>query len=308
MLPVSISFRGVTMKTSLPQRPRRAKRIRLQRILLLGTSAALLLFLLLGGLSAWFVLRALPQTGGKLAVAGLQHRVTVERDQWGVPSITASTLHDVLFAQGYVTAQDRLFQMELNRRIAQGRLAETFGAGDSKEFINADILLRTLGLYHTAQTQVASADPASRALLQAYADGVNAFLASHQGYLPLEFTFLGITPVPWTAADVFAAGSTIALSLDSAWYYKYTRALLQTKVGKSVANDLFPPYPDTNPTLLSPPFIPSQAAARASLSMPDLAALPPDLLNGVAAIHALLGSTGASFGSNDWVIDGSRTI
>lgn len=308
MLLLSISFRGATMKTSLPQRPRYAKRIRLKRILLLGTSAALLLFLLLGGLSVWFVLRALPQTGGKLAVAGLQQRVTVERDQWGVPSITASTLHDVLFAQGYVTAQDRLFQMELNRRIAQGRLAETFGAGHNNEFINADILLRTLGLYHTAQTQVASSDPASRALLQAYADGVNAFLASHQGNLPLEFTFLGITPAPWTPADVFATGSTIALSLDSAWYYKYTRALLQTKVGKSVANELFPPYPDTNPTLLSPPSTSSETAAHASLSMPDLATLPPDLLNGVAAIHALLGSTSASFGSNDWVIDGTRTI
>src|SRR6202049_645791 len=155
MLLLSISFRGVTMETSLPQRPRRAKRIRLQRILLLGTSAALLLFLLLGGLSAWFVLRALPQTGGKLAVAGLQQRVTVERDQWGVPSITASNLHDVLFAQGYVTAQDRLFQMDLTSHIAQGRLPATFAAGHNNEFINADILLRTLGLYHHAQTQVA---------------------------------------------------------------------------------------------------------------------------------------------------------
>lgn len=298
------------MGASLPQRPQRTWRTRLKRILLMSMSVALLLLLLLDTLDTWFVRRTLPQTSGTILAAGLQHPVSVERDQWGVPHITASTLHDALFAQGYVTAQDRLFQMELNRCIAQGRLAETFGAGVNNKFLDADILLRTLGLYHVAQTQVAHADVATRALLQAYADGVNAFLTTHKGDLPLEFTLLGITPAPWTPADVLAAGTTITLSLDSAWYYKYTRALLQMKVGKDIANELFPAYPAENPTLLtfSTPTITPKPTTHSSPSTSDFATLPPDLLRGVAAIHALLGSTSASFGSNDWVVDGTRTV
>ena len=297
-------------RTSLRHKPPHTWHTKLKRIALICLSSALLLLLLPGALGTWFVHRTLPQTSGTLTVAGLQHRVSVERDQWGVPHIAASTLHDVMFAQGYVTAQDRLFQMELNRRIAQGQLAQIFGAGNNNEFVDADILLRTLGLYHVAQTQVTHISVITRALVQAYADGVNAFLTTHKDDLPLEFTFLGITPAPWTQTDVLAAGTTIALSLDSAWYYKYTRALLQMKVGKAVANELFPVYPAENPTLLT---LSSQATiskptALSSSSTPDFTTLPADLLRGVAAVHTLLGSTGASFGSNSWVVDGTRTV
>src|SRR5207253_5834610 len=104
---------------------------------------------------------------------------------------------------------DRLFQMEMNRRITQGRLAEMFGA----DLLNADIYLRTIGLYRAAQTEVAHLDPQTRAELQAYANGVNAFVSNHKNNLPLEFTILGINPEPWTPADSLAYGNEIAFSL-----------------------------------------------------------------------------------------------
>src|SRR5260370_12203382 len=140
------------MGASLPQRPQRTWRTRLKRILLMSMSVALLLLLLLDTLDTWFVRRTLPQTSGTILAAGLQHPVSVERDQWGVPHITASTLHHALFAQGYVTAQDRLFQMELNRCIAQGSLFETFVAGVPNKFKEVHIFLPQLPLHNLPHT------------------------------------------------------------------------------------------------------------------------------------------------------------
>src|SRR5262245_39160546 len=108
-----------------------------------------------GGVTAFVVVqRSLPQDTGTLTVGGLHNSVTVVRDRWGVPHISGSDLHDVSFAQGYVTAQDRLFQMEFNRRVAQGRLAELFGAGSDNSLIAADTFLRTLDLYSAARSEL----------------------------------------------------------------------------------------------------------------------------------------------------------
>jgi penicillin amidase len=120
-------------------KPQHARHPRLKRIVLISASILAVILLLLSALTFWFIQRTLPQTTGTLAVAGLEQPVSVGRDQWGIPHITASTLHDVIFAQGYVTAQDRPFQVELNRRIAQGCLAELFG----DDFVSTDAFLRT---------------------------------------------------------------------------------------------------------------------------------------------------------------------
>lgn len=302
-----------------PPKPRKRTKIRTKivRILVITLSVLLILTLFSGGFAFWFVQRTLPQIDGTISLHSLQNSVNVARDQWGVPHLTASTLHDAIFAQGYVTAQDRLFQMEINRRLAQGRLAELFGAGPDNSLVNADAFARTLGLYRVAQAQVAHLDAQTKADFQAYADGVNAFITTHPNTLPLEYSLLGVSPEPWTIADSLACMADTALSLDNGWYLKYTRALVLAKEGPSVTNALFPAYPQQNPTLFTAaqiaalthsPATPSGSAILATSSVPALTHLAPNLLAGAETMRTLLGSVGETVGSNDWVVDGTKTV
>ncbi len=309
----------VSTPAASPQsRKQRRLRTRIQRILLITLAVLLILCGTLGGIGLWLGRRVLPQTTGTLVVAGLEQKVQVDRDQWGVPAITGSSLHDLVFAQGYVTAQDRLFEMEFNRRIARGRLAEMFGRGPKDEILHFDMFIHTLNLYGAAQANLSKLDARTRIELQAYVDGVNAFLKTHQGDLPLEFSILNIKPDPWTLADCLAYGGVLELALDYSWYYKYTRALILAKAGPAVTAALFPPYPTTNPTLIGPSgqaealssSITSTPAAMPSLS-PSLSAsfarLSPDVLDNAAVIQTLLGNVSDGLGSNNWVIDGTKT-
>ncbi|HEX8995607.1 MAG TPA: penicillin acylase family protein [Ktedonobacterales bacterium] len=295
---------------------------RLARGAAAGLAVILCLVILLAGLSAFYVQQTLPQVSGSLAVAGLQARVSVARDTWGTPHITAQSQHDLFFAQGYVTAQDRLFQMEFNRSVGQGKLAALFGAGSDNSLVDADAFLRTLDFYQSAQVELGALDPAVRAELQAYADGVNAFVAGHARSLPLEFTILGVSWQPWTPLDSLAYGRVVAFSLDSQWYTKYTRALVTAKAGLGVESALFPLYPVNHPTLFASapdtaaPVTTTASGAAAQTSAPLIASasqralfatLPISLFRGATVVHDLLGSLRDSIGSNDWVVDGSRT-
>ena len=286
-----------------------------------GLTVVICLVIILTGLGAFYTQQTLPQTSGSLAVAGLQSRVSVARDGWGVPHITAQNQHDLFFSQGYVTAEDRLFQMEFNRSVAQGKLAALFGAGTNNSLVDADAFLRTLDLYHSANVELGALDPSVRAELQAYADGVNAFVATHQHTLPLEFTILGVSWQPWTPLDSLAYGRVVAFSLDSQWYIKYTRALVIAKAGPGVESALFPSYPVTNPTLFAdtpdtaaPVTTSSSTAAQVTTPVaiaPGQRALfdtlPVSLFQGATVVRDLLGPLRDSIGSNDWVVDGSRT-
>ena len=294
---------------------------RLARGAAIGLTVVICLVIILTGLGAFYTQQTLPQSSGSLAVSGLQARVSVARDGWDVPHITAQNQHDLFFSQGYVTAQDRLFQMEFNRSVAQGKLAALFGAGDGNSLVDADAFLRTLDLYHSANVELGALDPNVRAELQAYADGINAFVATHQRTLPLEFTILGVKWQPWTPLDSLAYGRVVAFSLDSQWYIKYTRALVIAKTGPGVESALFPSYPVTNPTLFAdtpdtaaPVTTSSSAAAQVHAPIvvtPGQRALfdtlPVSLFQGATVVRDLLGPLRDSIGSNDWVVDGSRT-
>jgi penicillin amidase len=280
--------------------------IKLGRILLYTIDILLVILIITSAVGIEVAQRPLPETQGKIAVAGLQQSVQIGRDKWGVPYISAPRMHDLLFAQGYVTAQDRLFQMELSRRITQGRLAETFGAGNNNEFIEADTLLRTLGIYRAIQTQISQLDPQTRAEFQAYTDGVNAFIATHSDRLPLEFTILGIKAEPWTIADSVAVEANVVLALNDSWYFKYTRALILARIGPSLTAMLFPAYPAQNPTLFSTANSKAESSALSVGNTPDAAFLDATE-NGMAALHTLLGNIGSTLGSNNWVVDGTKT-
>ncbi|HET9804861.1 MAG TPA: penicillin acylase family protein, partial [Candidatus Acidoferrum sp.] len=158
----------------------------------------LTIVLLIAGFAAWwFVYRPLPQVDGALALPGLKSEVIVERDIWGVPHIRAGSLNDLVEAQGYVMAQDRLWQMDLLRRVGRGQLSEILGA----ELVKIDTQFRTLRIAAAADREAASLDGESREALEAYARGVNAFLDEHQSNLPIEFKLLNYTPARWKPAD-----------------------------------------------------------------------------------------------------------
>lgn len=160
----------------------------------------------------WFVWRVLPQTSGTVhAPTGAAGRVI--RDQLGVPHIAAASEADAFFLQGYVTAQDRLFQLELARRQANGELAEIVGLAA----LEADLEARRLRMRRLAQQHARDLSSSDRAPFAAYARGVNFFIDTHRGNLPVEFSVLGFDPRPWTIADSIAVGLQMFRSLTTSW-------------------------------------------------------------------------------------------
>lgn len=163
----------------------------------------------------------LPEEQGGRVMTGVHSEVHLARNVSGVPSITADNDTDAFFAMGYVHAQDRLWQLERQRRMTQGKLAEVFG----KSAVGLDIYMRTLGLYHNAELSVAALSEPSRQSLLAYAAGVNAWLA--EGHpLPVEFRLLGIHPESWRPADSLAVVKLFALSLSGSYQQDLNRYLV----------------------------------------------------------------------------------
>src|SRR5262249_28866133 len=155
-----------------------------------------------------------PAKSTTLQVTGLQAQVTVRRDERGIPYIEAKNEHDLYFAQGYVTASDRLWQMDLFRRNARGQLSEIFG----NTVLEEDKRHRTLGFAQAVEAEIAQATPAARALLETYAAGVNAYIAALDAKsLPPEFQLLQYKPSPWTPADSLLVVKNFFEALNTTW-------------------------------------------------------------------------------------------
>jgi penicillin amidase len=232
--------------------------------------------------------RPLAQTKGSINLPGLQDRVQVIRDRWGVPHIYAGTSQDLFFAQGFVHAQDRFFQMEFSRRLVAGRLAEVVGP----PAVAADRWLRVLGLRRVAEKEAPLLQAETRELLLAYASGVNAYV--DRGKLPLEFKLLRYSPERWQIADSLAWIKFMDWTLSVNWEAEILRAQLVAQLGPERAALLDGPYPPQNPTTLPEgvdwSHVGSGALLRADAARPYTG--PP---------------TEAGLGSNNWVVDGSRT-
>jgi penicillin amidase len=265
------------------------KRRLLKVLKFLGLALATLV-VVLAIAAVWFVRRPWPQTDGTIAVADLSAPVEVIRDAWGVPQIYAANEHDLFFAQGYSHAQDRLWQMEFNRHVSGGALAELFG----RPLVDGDKGLRAFGLRRDAERDLALMTPETRSILEAYAQGVNAYVAEHRGRLPLEFSILGVVPKPWTPVDSIAWGKLIALSFGQNRAQEETRALLAAKLGVDAARQLMAPYPDGEPVIISP-----EAGGYGPGAVSRSAVSP--------LLTAYLGEPVTARGSNNWVVHGSRT-
>jgi penicillin amidase len=257
----------------------------------------LLLLALCGG-SYGYARLSLPQVSGQLKAPGLQATVTVYRDEWGVPHIEAQNSHDLFFTQGYVTAQDRLWEMDLTRRAASGRLSEVMGAG----LVSTDKFFRTLMLRQAAEKSVPAYSPDARAALEDYAQGVNAYIQAAGGFgkLPVEFKILGYTPEPWTSVDSAVIGKYMAYDLGGNMSGEVYRYLLRQKVGDVLATQLWPAYPKDGVTIIH--------SAAAATTAPQAAMLPPDDTH--IDLSGLLSAAvfpDQFVGSNNWVVSGALT-
>ncbi|HEX6041035.1 penicillin acylase family protein [Longimicrobium sp.] len=278
----------------------------MRKKLLIGLLAlvALLLIVVLSG--RWWLGRSAADPARDASIAGLQAPVEVWRDSLGVPHVWARNEDDLFRAMGYVHAQDRLFQMELFRRVADGRMAEILG----ENLVNTDRFLRTIGMGRAAAENEARLDPAHRRLLQAYADGVNAWIGNHPGPLPPEFVTLRFKPEPWTVRNSLSIAKIMAWDLAD-WNVGLEVQRALDAVGDSLGRDVLPFYPDSGLTILggdadwegrgaAPPAQAAPAAALPRVSgveLPDVPQLALELLETASASHA----------SNSWVIGGSRT-
>lgn len=200
----------------------------------------LLLFIVcaLVGVGVWFyalVHATLPQLDGTVQIPGLSASVTVTRDAHGVPTIEAANLNDLFFAQGYVVAQDRLWQMDGTRRYAAGELAEILG----DDLVKHDRKQRILGLREAAKKTVALSTPQVQEHFEAYARGVNTFIDSHRDRLPVEFRILGYTPRPWTPVDSALIAAQMVEDLSSTPQAALTREKILAKLGPELTADLY---------------------------------------------------------------------
>ncbi len=276
---------------------------------------------LAAGAAVWVYWRAracLPQLDGTLAVNGLSARVEILRDARGVPHLRAKSLDDLMFAQGYVTAQDRLWQMDLSRRLARGELSEIFG----ERTLQLDTENRTLGLGLVAERALGEADAQTRAAFGAYARGVNAFISTHLHRLPIEFAMLRYKPRPWRESDSFAVALNMMKTLSTTWPDELMRERVRASVSLQLYEDLFPTRSALDHPVAEAPFAPPAAvltapvhartASPSALIPSDLPPLPPPLqLEDLDPVLSALLPSGAGpesgLGSNNWVVGGART-
>jgi len=265
-----------------------------------------------------------PQISGDLAVPGLESEVEILRNDLGIPTIEASSLEDLFFAQGFVHAQDRFWEMDVRRHITAGRLSEMFGASQ----VPTDTFLRTLGWRRIAEQEIEMLSDRSLRILDAYAEGVNAYVAGRSGAeLSLEYAVLALQnpdyqPEPWVPADSVAWLKALAWDLRGNMGDEIYRAVMSASMGIEATEELFPEYPyaENRPIVEIGAVVDGtfdQDAMENSGGAPRAARAPVDYVRAVDALASadaaarsleeLLGPSGPGIGSNSWAVAGSKT-
>ena len=221
----------------------------MRRIIVRLLAVLLLLIVAAVGVGYVYLRQSLPEMSGETAVTGIAGPVEIVRDADAIPHIFASTKLDALFGLGYVHAQDRLWQMEFQRRIGHGRLSEIFGDAT----IPQDRFLRTVGFGRAARSAWDHLPDDARQQINAYCAGVNAFISTHHGrLLPPEFTLLRFEPEPFTGPDVLVWVKMMAWDLSANYTLELMRHDLAAKVGAERMADLLPPYPVNGLSIVGP--------------------------------------------------------
>ena len=239
------------------------------------------------------VTKSFPRQEGELVLSVLKAPVHVYRDEYGVPHIIAENEHDALVAEGFVHAQDRMWQMDVYRRAGEGRLSEILGTGA----LAYDKQLRTIGFKRIAERLEGSLRPESWQALQAYADGVNAYMESHRGKYPVEFDMLDYEPEPWTVPHSLQVARLMAWELCMGWWVDLTMGELMERSSLEKALEVFPPYPKDSPRLIPWTSGPQKFALNTR-----------EFRSTDRALRKFLGVGMSHIGSNAWVISGAKTV
>ena len=266
------------------------------------------------GALAWFysmARSALPQLDGSVKISGLSARVTVIRDGHGVPTIEAANLDDLFFAQGYVTAQDRLWQMDMMRRFAAGEVSEILG----DDFLKHDREQRILGLRVAARKALEVASAQNRSHFEAYARGVNAYIESHRDRLPIEFRILRYSPRPWTPEDSTLIASQMVKDLN---HYPYRDALerekILAKLGPELTADLYvnSSWHDRPPTVSAARRLDQDTdeenRPRRPIGSSVAGTSPGPAFQNLASASRIGFGRRMVIGSNNWVVSGAHTV
>lgn len=263
----------------------------LKRIVL-GLIALITVVAIAVGIYAW---RSLPANNAQFTVAAPLGETTITLDDNGIPTIDAKSERDLAFAVGFMHARDRLWQLEMHRRIARGELAEILGS----KALDTDKFLRTLGVHRAARAQLERMPPEARALLQAYADGVNSYVLETMKVRPPEFVILGAQPSAWEPVDTVAWAVMMAYDLSGNWGNELLRLQLAARLPVSRIDELLPPQPGDA--------LPPHGDYAALYKSFD--ALKPSTVATAATDNLLFLSQGTEgVGSNNWVVNGSRTV
>ncbi|PKN66964.1 MAG: penicillin acylase family protein [Deltaproteobacteria bacterium HGW-Deltaproteobacteria-12] len=288
------------------------------KITLLSIIVVFVLLVVGGYLYYLSLLRSpLPRVDGELRVNGLQDKVEVIRDSWGVPHIYARNMHDLFFAQGYTQAQDRWWQMEFFRHTCAGRIEELTGRKDS--LLNTDIYLRSLGLYKICRREYDQFTPEQRAPLDAFVKGVNAYLSGKTPrQLSINYSILGLTGVkfkiePWSPLDSLAFAKLMALDLGLSRDPEIARTKLHSLLGPEMTEKfLVPSWPHGfKPTIMLPEDVQAfmrSVAIKARKSGEENNRLASLAITTESApdLSPILGETEGA-GSNGWVATGPMT-
>jgi penicillin amidase len=252
-----------------------------------------------------------PKVDGELTIAGLDGAVDVYRDGMGIPHIYATTAHDLFMAQGYIHAQDRFWQMDFWRHIGSGTLSEMFGAGQ----VDTDKFLRTLGWRQIAEQEYAQLSPESKAILEDYSAGVNAYIQDRTPVqLSLEYSILtgllnrGYKIEPWTPINSLTWGKSMAWDLGGNMDDEIERAILLKTLTPEQLADLYPAYPADYPVIVPKIGVgtpPANPVTSISDQLSDIDFQP--VRDKLTLLDNVLGPTNSDIGSNSWVISGKLT-
>jgi penicillin G amidase len=234
----------------------------------------------------WLARRPLPKQRGTIELKGLEGRVRVRRDRWGVPHIEADVPGDLYFAQGFAHGQDRLWQMDFYRRAAEGRVSEMAG----KEGLAVDRLMRTLGIRRIAAEEAAALPPQLGGLLERFCEGVNAAAADAEA-MPFEMQLLRLDFKPWRPVDILSLGKLLAFGLSTNWERELLRADMLRALGPELTARLDPTYPAGNPVV-----------TQEAWSGDGLA-----IVEQIDAVRRSMGLAAEASGSNNWAVSGARS-
>lgn len=260
----------------------------------------------------------LPQHTGTLSVPGLNGEVEILRDEWGVAHIYASSSYDLFFAQGFTQAQDRWWQMEFSRHVGSGAIQELTGRNNS--VMGNDIFIRTVGWREAAERDFASMSDEGRAVLQAFADGVNAYITPRPANnLALEYRLLGVTGVsipiePWTPVDTVVWAKVMAWNLTGSYGDELVREALLAELGEEMTIAYAPPWPyGERFTIVQPEDLPLTADSLGEQAVSRLTesagGISPVMAGGIIAGQSVTFGPDhrIGIGSNNWVATGSMT-